>query len=93
MGPLLYLLYSVPLVKVIRSDALDYNPYDNDTQVYFAFKSLNVDATRLMLKNCNSVISRWMDLNELKLNHDKMEVILIHSKYHPSPSFKVVMCC
>ena len=29
-----------------------------------------------------------MDLNELKLNHDKTEVMLIHSKYGPSPSFQ-----
>ena len=29
-----------------------------------------------------------MDLNELKLNQDKTEVMLIHSKYHPSPSFQ-----
>ena len=35
-----------------------------------------------------SAICRWMDLNELKLNHDKTEVMLIHSKYRPSPSFQ-----
>ena len=29
-----------------------------------------------------------MDLNELKLNHDKTEVMLIHSKDRPSPSFQ-----
>ena len=29
-----------------------------------------------------------MDLNELKLNHDKTEVMLIHSKHRPSPSFQ-----
>ena len=28
-----------------------------------------------------------MDLNELKLNHDKTEVMPIHSKYRTSPSF------
>ena len=29
-----------------------------------------------------------MGLNELKLNHDKTDVMLIHSKYRPSPSFQ-----
>ena len=28
-----------------------------------------------------------MDLNELKLNHDKTEIMLIHSKYHTRPFF------
>ena len=27
----------------------------------------------------------WMDVNELKLNHNKREIMLIHSKYHTSP--------
>ena len=27
----------------------------------------------------------WMDVNELKLNHNKTEIMLIHSKYHTSP--------
>ena len=28
-----------------------------------------------------------MDVNELKLNHDKTEIILIYSKYHTHPLF------
>ena len=27
----------------------------------------------------------WMDVNKLKLNHNKTEIMLIHSKYHTSP--------
>ena len=51
-------------------------------------KSADVDATKSRVENCISAICRWMDLNELKLNHDKTEVMLIHSKYRPSPSFQ-----
>ena len=88
LGPVLYLLYTAPLAKVIRSYGLDYLLYTNDTQLYFAFKSVDVDAAKSRVENCISAISRWMDLNELKLNHDKTEVMLIHSKYCPSPSFQ-----
>ena len=56
------------------------------SQSYFAFKSADVDATKLGVENCISAICRWMDINELK--HDKTEVMLIHSKYRPSPSFQ-----
>ena len=88
LGPVLYLLYTAPLAKVIRSYGLDYHLYADDTQLYFAFKLVDVDATKLRIENCISAICRWMDLNKLKLNHDKMEVMPIHSKYHPSPSFQ-----
>ena len=88
LGPVLYLLYTAPLAKVIRSYGLDYHLYADDTQLYFAFKLVDVDATKLRIENCISAICHWMDLNKLKLNHDKMEVMPIHSKYHPSPSFQ-----
>ena len=87
LGPVLYLLYTAPLAKVIRSYDLDYHPYADDTQFYFAFKSVDVDATT-RVESCISAICRWMVLNELKLNHDKTEVMLIHSQYRPSPSFQ-----
>ena len=88
LGPVLYLLYTAPLAKVIRSYDLDYHPYADDTQFYFAFKSVDVDATKSRVESCISAICRWIVLNELKLNQDKTEVMLIHSQYRPSPSFQ-----
>ena len=73
---------------MIRSYGLDYHLYADDIQLYFAFKLVDVDATKSRVENCISTICRWMDLNELTLNHDKTEVMLIHSKYRPSPSFQ-----
>ena len=87
LEPVLYLQYTAPLAKVIRSYGLDYHLYTDDTQsrLYFAFKSADVDATKSRVENCISAICRWMDLNELKLNHDKTEIMLIHSKYRAHP--------
>ena len=37
------------------------------------------------VENCVADICRWMDVNELKLNRDKTDIMLIHSKYRISP--------
>ena len=42
----------------------------------------------MRVENCILAFCRRMDLNELKLNHDKTEVMLIHSRYGPSPFFQ-----
>ena len=58
LGPVLYLPYTAPLAKVIRSYVLDYDLYADDTQLYFSFKSVDVDATKSRVENCISPICR-----------------------------------
>ena len=80
LGPILYLLYTAPLAEIVRSHGLDYHFYADDTQLYISFKDWNVDVARLSVENCVADICHWMDVNELKLNHDKTEIMLIYSK-------------
>ena len=87
LGPILYLLYTAPLVEIMRSHGLDYHFYADDTQLYISFKDCDVDVARLRVENCVADICHWMDVNELKLNHDKTEIMLIYSKYHTRPLF------
>ena len=82
LAPILYLLYTAPLAEIIRSHGLDYHFYADDTQLYISFKDCDVDVSRLRVEICLSDICHWMDVNELKLNHDKTEIMLIYSKYH-----------
>ena len=79
----MYLLYTAPLAEIIRSHGLGYHLYA--IQLYISFKDCDVDVARLRVENCVADICHWMDLNELKLNHDKTEIMLIHSKYHTRP--------
>ena len=87
LGPILYLLYTAPLAEIVRSHGLDYHFYADDTQLYISFKDCDVDVARLRVENCVADICHWMEVNELKLNHDKTEIILIYSKYHTRPPF------
>ena len=50
-------------------------------------KDCNVDVARLRVENCVTDVCNWMDVNELKLNHDKTETTLTYSKYHTRPFF------
>ena len=87
LGPILYLLYTAPLAEIIRSHGLNYHFYADDTQLYISFKDCDADVTRLCVENCVAGICHWMDVNKLKLNHDKTEIILIYLKYHTCPYF------
>jgi len=66
---------------------MDHHFYADDTQLYISFKECDVDVARLRVQNCVADICHWMDVNELKLNHDKTEIMLIYSKYHTRPFF------
>jgi len=86
-GPILYLLYTAPLSETTGSHGLDHHFYADDTQLYISFKECDVDVARLHVEYCVADICHWMEVNELKLNHDKTEIMLIRSQYHTRPLF------
>ena len=55
--------------------------------LHVSFKDCDVDYARLRVENCVADICHWMHVNELKLNHDKTEIMLIYSKYRTRPLF------
>ena len=88
LRPILYLLYTTPLAEIIRNHGLDYHFHADDTQLYISFKDCDVDvARRLSVENCVADVCHWMDVKELKLNHEKTEIMLIYSKYNTRPLF------
>ena len=87
LGPILYLLYTAPLAEIIRSHGLECRFSADDTQLYITFKDCDADIARLRVENCVADLGHWMNVNELKLNHDKTEIMLMYSKYHTRPLF------
>ena len=86
MGPVLYLLYTTPLVDVIRSHGLDYHMYADDNQLYLSFATQDVDQAKSKIEECITSICKWMGVNELKFNRDKTEIMMFHLKFRVPPA-------
>jgi len=77
LGPRMYISYSKPLGRLIRSKGLKYHAFADDNQLYLVL-SPSSDAlsdTVSKIELCVREIYRWMTFNLLKLNEDKTEVI------------------
>ena len=70
----------------IQSSHLNYHLYADDTQHYLAFKTnyLNLAIDRVV--SCVPEVSCWMGQNDLKLNPEKTDILLIHSRFREGPA-------
>ena len=79
MGPLLYVLYTSPLARLVTNLGLQCHFYADDMQLFYVFKDTNVGCERIEL--CIKSIQGWMKKNFLKLNPEKTEMLLVGSRH------------
>ena len=96
MGPVIFTLYTSPLVVIIKKYDLYYHFYADDTQLFLSFdvkdeSSLNEAIKRM--ETCVLEIKHWMCEHFVKLNDDKSEVLVITSPHYQEklPNLKVTI--
>ena len=72
----MFLIYLLPLGKLITKHGLELHIYADDTQLYLSIKPITQQGVA-RLEGCLTDIYTWMSQNKLKLNADKTEVLVL----------------
>uniref|UniRef100_A0A672YQT0 Reverse transcriptase domain-containing protein n=1 Tax=Sphaeramia orbicularis TaxID=375764 RepID=A0A672YQT0_9TELE len=77
LGPVLFLLYVLPLGHIIQhySD-VSYHLFADDIQIYCSFNSSEPHKLSSLI-NCLSELKQWLNDNSLQLNSSKTETLII----------------
>ena len=86
LGPVLFVLYTSPLAKVIEKHSVLHHSYADDSQLQKSASPLEIPQLVQSMQDCIADVRSWMTLNKLKLNNDKTEVMLLSS---PQMSHKI----
>ena len=80
LGPLLFVLYSSKLFKIIERHLPDVHTYADETQLNISFNAdsrAEQSAALSAMQNCTADIRKWMLQDRLRLKDDKTEFIII----------------
>lgn len=75
LGPILFLLYTADLLRLIASHDLCPHLYADDTQVYGFCRPHDVTKLQSRVSLCVDDVASWMRSNRLQLNTAKTEVL------------------
>jgi len=77
LGPILFILYTADITKIIQKHGLLHHLYADDSQIYGFCQQSVVDNARLRnaLMKCIGEVDSWMKSNRLQFNSSKTELI------------------
>jgi len=79
LGPILFIIYTMPLSKIAQRYGIQINMYADDAQLYVSYDVTDMKERQEVterLENCISYIQSWMVTNKLQLNSNKTEIII-----------------
>jgi hypothetical protein len=88
LGPVLFVMYTKPLLTLIDRHTISNQSFADDTQLYRSSSPLMVQAAVRELQTCISDVRDWMSHSKLKLNDDKTEALLVHTSRSFSHCYK-----
>jgi hypothetical protein len=83
LGPVLFVLYTADLIRLIERHSLHPHLYADDTQVYGSCSPSDVRQLQSRVSSCVDDIASWMHSNRLKLNTDKTEMLWCATSQRP----------
>ncbi len=79
LGPLLFILYMLSLVNIIRKHRVSFHCYDDDTELYISSRPGETHEIEKLME-CIVDIKKWMTSNFLLLNSEKSSMLIIRPK-------------
>lgn len=88
LGPILFLLYTADLIRLVEDHGLHTHLYADDTQVYGFSSPASTTQLQTQVTTCIADVALWMQSNRLQLNTAKTEVLWCASarRQHQIPS-------
>ena len=75
LGPVLFCIYAIELMYLLKSHGVLFQLFADDTQIYMSFG--NVEDSERKINDVMIDIKRWMNSKQLKLNDSKTEYLLV----------------
>ena len=79
LGPILFCIYTIELMHLLRSHGVHFQLFADDTQFYLSLG--NIEDSERKINDVMTDVKRWMNSKQLKLNDSKTECLLVGKKH------------